>query len=277
MLAAADALLCERRQGGESEAIQQSHRMIDFVTGLIAFVAIFSGALIGIFAARALPEHHLSNESRNAVTVSAAIVGTLSALVIGLMISTASSSFSTRSREVTKIAVNLVLINRMMQRYGPEAGDVRAKVRTYATAKMQELFPPAGELSEPTEATIRMMETTQDSILSLVPTDERQRWLRSQALTLSDGLLEARWMLAEEADSHIPTSFLILLIFWLTLVFASFGLFAPPNTSVIVVLCLCSIAVSGGITMILELDSASSGLVRISAEPMRNALAEIMR
>jgi hypothetical protein len=251
--------------------------MIDFVTGLIAFVAIFSGALIGIFAARALPESHLSNESRNAVTVSAAIVGTLSALVIGLMISTANSSFSTRSREVTKIAVDLVLMNRMMQRYGPDASDVRAKVRTYATAIMQELFAPAGELSEPTEATIRMMETTQDSILSLVPTDERQRWLRSQALTLSEGLQEARWLLAEEADSNIPTPFLILLIFWLTLVFASFGLFAPPNTSVIVVLCLCSIAVSGGITMILELDSPSSGLVRISPEPMRKALAEIMR
>ena len=75
--------------------------MIHFVIGLIAFVAIFGGALIGIFAARALPEHHLSNESRNAVSVSAAIVGTLSALVIGLMISTANSSFSTRSSEVT--------------------------------------------------------------------------------------------------------------------------------------------------------------------------------
>ena len=60
------------------------------------------------------------------------------------MISTASSSFSTRSNEVTAIAVDLVRINRMMQRYGPEADDVRAKLRTYATAKMQELFPGAG-------------------------------------------------------------------------------------------------------------------------------------
>lgn len=251
--------------------------MNDLVTGLIAFVAIFSGALIGIFAARALPEHHLSNESRNAVTISAAIVGTLSALVIGLMISTASSSFSKRSAEVTKIAVDLVLINRMMQRYGPEADDVRAKVRAYATAKTQELFPPAGEVPQPTEATVRMLEATQDSILSLVPSDERRGWLRSQALMLSAGLLEARWLLAEEASSHIPGSFLILLIFWLTLVFASFGLFAPHHATAIVVLFLCSIAVAGGITMILELDSPYSGLVRVSADPMHNALAEIMR
>ena len=122
-----------------------------------------------------------------------------------------------------------------------------------------------------------MMEATQDSILSLAPTDERQRWLRSQALTLSDervaGALAAGGT-GSEAD--IPMPFLILLIFWLAIVFASFGLFAPLNATAIAVLCLCSMAVSGGITMILELDSPFSGLVRVSAEPMRQALAQIM-
>ena len=122
-----------------------------------------------------------------------------------------------------------------------------------------------------------MMETTQDAILALVPIDERQRWLRSQALTLSDSLLQARWLLAEQARSTIPLPFLILLIIWLAIVFGSFGLFAPPNATAIAVLCLCSMAVSGGITMILELDSPLSGLVRVSAEPMRQALDQIMR
>ena len=250
--------------------------MIHSVIGLIAFVAIFGGALLGIFAARALPEHHLSPETRTAVSVSAAIVGTLSALVLGLMISTASSSFAVRSNEVTAISVDLIRINRMMQRYGPEADDVRAKLRTYATAKTQELFPAVGEPSRANEATLRMMEATQDAILSLAPTDETHRWLRSQALTLSDNLLQARWLLAEQAGSGIPFPFLILLIFWLAIVFASFGLFAPLNTTAVTVLCLCSMAVSGGITMILELDSPFSGLVRVSAEPMRRALAQIV-
>jgi ABC-type amino acid transport system permease subunit len=251
--------------------------MIHSIIGLIAFVAIFGGALFGIFAARCLPEHHLSDETRTAVSVSAAIVGTLSALVLGLMISTASSSFSTRSREVTAISVDLIRINRMMQRYGPEADDVRAKLRTYATAIMQKLFPASGKPAQPSEATVRMMETTHEAILSLVPTDETHRWLRSQALTLSDGVLQARWLLAEQAGSSIPLPFLILLIFWLAIVFASFGLFAPLNATAVTALCLCSMAVSAGIVMILELDSPFSGLVRVSAEPMRQALAQIMR
>ena len=208
--------------------------------------------------------------------MAAAIVGTLSALVLGLMISTANSAFSARSGEVAAISVNLIRINRMMQRYGPEADDVRTKLRTYASAKMQDLFPASGEPSQNIEGTVRMMETTQDAILALVPTDERHRWLRSQALTLSDSLLQARWLLAEHSGSSIPVPFLILLIFWLTIVFASFGLFAPRNATAIAVLCLCSMAVSGGITMILELDSPLSGLVRVSAEPMRQALAQVM-
>src|SRR5271157_3626390 len=127
--------------------------MIHSAIGVIAFVAIFGGALLGIFAARALPKHHLSDETRTAVSVSVAIVGTLSALVIGLMISTASSSFSARSREVTEISVDLIRMERMLQRYGPEADDARAKLRIYAAAKTQELFPATGEPSRTDEAT----------------------------------------------------------------------------------------------------------------------------
>ena len=149
--------------------------MIHFVIFLISFVVIFGGALLGIFAARVLPEGHLSNETRTAVSVSVAIVGTLSALVLGLLISTANSSFSARSREVTAMSVDLIRMERMLRRYGREADDARAKLRTYATAKMQELFPAKGERSQTDEATVGMLETMQDAILSLAPTDETHR------------------------------------------------------------------------------------------------------
>jgi hypothetical protein len=246
--------------------------MMYYFIGLVSLAAIFGGALVGMFAARALPEHHLGDETRTAVTVSVAIVGTLSALVLGLMISTASSSFSARSNEVTEISSDLIRIDRILQRYGPEAQNARAKLRTYVAAKTQELFPMAGEPPQTNEATAGMLEAMQDAILSLAPADERHTWLRSQALTLSGGLFEARWLLEQQAGSTIPMPFLVLLIFWLAIVFASFGLFAPLNSTAVAALLLCSMAVSGGITMILELDSPFSGLVRISAEPMRHAL-----
>jgi hypothetical protein len=244
--------------------------------GLASFAVIFGGALVGVFTARALPEHHLSDKTRTVVSLSMAVVGTLSALVLGLMISTANTAFSTQSREVVAISVDLIQMERMMQRYGPDANEVRAKLRIYAAAKMQELFPATGEPRQTDEATAGMLETMQDAILALAPTDEPQRWLRSRTLALTDSLSQARWLLAEQAGRGIPVPFLIMLIFWLTIVFASFGLFAPLNGTAIASLCLCSMAVSGGIVVILELDLPFSGLVHISGEPMRHALSQIL-
>ncbi len=80
-----------------------------------------------------------------------------------------------------------------------------------------------------------------------------------------------------EENGSIPMPFLILLMFWLGVVFASFGLFAPLNATAIAALLLCSMAVSGGIVMILELDSPSSSILHISSEPLRKALAQVER
>jgi hypothetical protein len=250
--------------------------MTSSAIGLASFVVIFGGALAGVFAARALPDHHLSDKTRTVVSLSMAIVGTLSALVLGLMISTASSAFSTQSREVVAISVDLIRMERMMERYGPEATDVRAKLRVYAAAKTQELFPAAGEPPQTDEATAGMLETMQDAILMLAPTDEIHRWLRSKTLALTDDLSQARWLLAEQAGNSIPVPFLIMLLFWFTIIFASFGLFAPPNGTAIASLCLSAMAVSGGIMVILELGLPFSGLIHISGEPMRHALSQIL-
>jgi ABC-type amino acid transport system permease subunit len=251
--------------------------MIFSLIGLTSFVVIFGAVLLGMLSARTVPKHHMSSETRTAVSLSIAIVGTLSALVLGLMISTASNSFSSRSNEVTGISVDLIRMHRMLERYGTEAQVARSQLRTYATAKMQELFPDSGEMPPSDEATVAMLEKTQDTILSLAPTDERQRWLRSEALTLTESLTEARWLLVEQAGASIPVPFLVILVFWLALVFGSFGLFAPSNSTAITALGLCTLAVSVCITMILDLNSPFTGLVQVSREPMRHALALIMQ
>ena len=82
--------------------------MVNIVIGLISFVAIFGGVLIGMFAARRLPGHHLSNETQSAVNVSVAVIGTLSALVLGLMITAANRSFSARADDVRELSVQII-------------------------------------------------------------------------------------------------------------------------------------------------------------------------
>src|SRR5438270_3276588 len=247
--------------------------MIHVVIGLISSAAIFSGALIGLFVRRRLPRHHLSTETQSVVTVSVAVIGTLSALVLGLMISAANSSFSKRSDEVRELSLQVIRVERNLRRYGPEGDDARAKLRAWASIKLEQLSPVKGQAPPSPQEGIETLESVQDALLALTPSDERQKYLHALCLTLSSNLIYERWSLEQHVGHSIPVPFLVLLIFWLAIVFASFGLFAPPNPTAIVVLLLCSIAVSGGIILIEELDNLLSGLILISSDPMRRASA----
>jgi ABC-type amino acid transport system permease subunit len=248
----------------------------NYVVGLISFGAIFGGVLFGVVCAHRLPRHHLSSETQSVVTVSVAVIGTLSALVLGLMISAANSSYTKASDEVKDLSLQLIRIERNLRRYGPEATEARATLHLWGIAKMQQLFPENGKPSVSSETTIRLLETVQDAVLDLTPQNERQKYLRTLCVTLTSTMIQARWAL-EQTGHNIPATFLIVLIFWLTIVFASFGLFAPRNPTALGALFLCSIAVAGGIALIQDLSDPGTGLIRFPSDPMRKALTEIAR
>lgn len=239
--------------------------MIHIVIGLISFAAIFGGALVGLFVRRRLPGHHLSSETQSVVTVSVAVIGTLSALVLGLMISAANSSFSKRSDEVRDLSLQVIRMERNLRRYGP-GDDARAKIRAWAAIKLEQLSPKKGQSPPSPQKGIETLESVQDALLAMTPKDERQKYLHTLCLTLSSTVIHERWSLEQRAGHSLPVPFLVLLIFWLAIVFASFGLFAPANATSIVALFLCSVAVSGGIYLIEELDNPLSGLIQVPAE-----------
>jgi len=250
--------------------------MTSITVGLAAFAAIFSGVLIGLSAARLLPAHHLSIETRNAVSVSMAVVGTLSALVIGLLISTASTSFSARTNAISNLAVDIVRLDRSLARYGGDAVGIRDTLRNYAKAKVGELSAGVGA-DEMGMRTLAKLEEISDQILNLHPSDDRQRHIQEQSLQFLNNISNARWLLIENDKSAVPVPFLFLLIFWLSILFASFGLFAPRNATALAALLLCSLAVAGGIFMILELAAPTEGVIRPSLESIRAALVQLGR
>jgi hypothetical protein len=247
-------------------------------TGLTVLAVVFSGALLGMLAGRLLPEHHLSGETKSAVSVSMAVLGTLSALVIALLLSTASGAFATRSQGVTQISADLIQLDRLLRRYGPETQEVRGLLRRYAAAKLQDLFPAdPRQLAVDSESTVAMLEALEDQVLGLAPADEARRWLRTRALQLTGGMLQTRWLLVQQSAASIPIPFLALMVSWLSIVFASFGLFAPRNMTVIAALFLCAVAVSGAVMMILDLQTPFGGVISIPSAPMRHALEVISR
>jgi hypothetical protein len=246
------------------------------IIGLIAFTIILAGAFGGWAARQRLPEHHLSDETKSLVTVSMAVVGTISALVLGLLISNANTSFITRSGEITALSADILRLDQMMRLYGPETDPARGKLRQYAERKTNDLFSQdPRDIRVDNPATYEVLQQAEELLLELRPADPRRRWLLDQALAHATKIGNTRWLLAQQTEQGTPKIFVALVVFWLALLFASFGLFAPRNFISALVLVLCAVAVSGAVEMVLELEQPFGGVLRVSALPMREAVGRL--
>jgi hypothetical protein len=90
-----------------------------------------------------------------------------------------------------------------------------------------------------------------------------------------EATLQARWLLFAGGESAIPLPFLVVLLFWLTITFTSFGLFAPRNVTVLAVLFVCALSVTSALFLVVEMDGPFDGLIKASADPLRYAHAHI--
>jgi hypothetical protein len=243
------------------------------IIGFIVLATVLAGAFAGVKVRERLPKHHLTDETKNLVSVSTAVVATVSALVLGLLISNANTSFTRLGGQVTALSAEILRLDHILRRYGPDAEPARNMLLQYAEHKAADLFPddPAHvRLSNP--STYELLQRLEDMLLTLKPANPRDQWWLTQALTLAAKIGDTRWLLAQQTGQGTPKAFVALLVFWLALLFASFGLFAPPNLTSAVTLTLCALAVAGAVAMFLELERGFGGLVHISPEPMRQAV-----
>lgn len=103
--------------------------MSPLLTSLIAFAIIFAGAFLGMFMRKRLPGHHLSGDTKDVVRLGTGLIGTIAALVLGLLISSANSTYQTQSTEVEQLTANVVLLDRTLALYGPETDPIRIILR----------------------------------------------------------------------------------------------------------------------------------------------------
>jgi hypothetical protein len=243
--------------------------------GLIVLGCVFGGALIGMYLRLILPEHHLSSDSKDVIKLAMALTATMSALVLALLIASAKSSYDAQRSELTQLSANVILLDRVLAHYGPETKAARDLLRRYVTRALDQIWPENTSRPVDMEPPAALSEKFYDQVQELSPQNEVQRSLQAQALKMSFDLGQTRWLLVEQGSRSIPMAFLVLLVFWVTIIFVSFGLFAPPNATVVATLFVCAISVSGAIFLILELDRPFGGLIQISGAPLRNAIAHL--
>lgn len=249
--------------------------MSSMTIGWIVLACVFGGALLGMLIRSILPEHHLSTDSKDVVKLGIGLIGTMAALVLGLLIASAKGSYDTRAAEITQLSANVILLDRVMAHYGPETKDARDLLRRTVAHMIDQLWPERSG-GAPPEPSLPA-EAFYDKIQALTPQSASQRSLRDQALSIGVDLGRTRWLLVEQSGRAIAMPFLVVLICWLTIIFASFGLFAKPNATVVVALFVCALAFASAIFLVLELDRPFEGLIQISSTPMREALGHLGR
>jgi hypothetical protein len=167
----------------------------------------------------------------------------------------------------------LIALDQILAHYGPETQGIRDDLRNYGLRMRDRLWSTSPAISGGTSGSISRHKDLFDKIQNLSPRDEEQRAIRSQAFNLFLGLGQTRWLMYEERTDRVSAPLLFVLVFWLTAIFVSFGIFAPTNLTVVASLCVSALSVSAAVLLILEMYTPYAGLMRISPAPLDAALA----
>jgi hypothetical protein len=237
----------------------------------ITFAFVFGGAVLGMVLRSILPNDNLNSDSKDVVKLGMGLIATMAALVLGLLIASAKGSFDTQSNELTDMSSRIVLLDRVLAHYGPETKDARDDLRSSVERSLA--WASTGDIAEFEPS--NKGEGLYDKVQRLSPKDDAQRSMQAQAVNLVMSLGQTRWLMTEQKNNSISVSMLVILIFWLTIIFISFGLYAPRNVTVVVSLFVSAVSVSGAIFLILEMYSPYEGLIHVSTAPLRTALAHM--
>jgi len=247
------------------------------LTALIAFGCLVGAVLLGRTLRRLLPEDHLTADSRDTIKLAMGLVATMSALVLGLLVSSAKGAYDTERSEVIQMAAKVTFLGRVLAAYGPETAGVRTQLRETMEEGIRQMWP--GEMRRPA----RLAPNTQaanaayGAIQALSPHNDMQAALKAQAAALAVDVAQVRSLLVAQSVPSISKPMLIILVLWLVIIFLGFSVLAPPNATTILALTVSALAVSGAIFLILELDEPFGGLIGISSEPMLNALSQLAK
>ena len=251
--------------------------MDSITTALLVAACVFGGGLVGLLMHRLLPDTHLTAETQDVVRLGTGMLSVLASLVLGLLIATAKNSYDATAHQIRDFAAELGLLNETLRDYGGKASVPHGLLRQYTERLRDDGWPQPGThppgLQDDEGA--KLLERVRESIRALEPDSDGQRWLQGKALEVNSDLLRQRWLLVDQERPSVQRIVIGILVSWVAVIFAGFGLKAPRNGTVLVALLLCAAAIGGAIFLILEMDHPLEGVMRISSASIDNVLASM--
>jgi hypothetical protein len=262
----------------------------DPANSVIVFAILCASAALGFFVHRHLPERHRTAESIALLQLVVSLLVTFTAIVLGLLTTSVKAGFDTAYNARGDDAAQLAQLDRCLQDYGRETDKIREQLRGYVAAVIASTWPdeprPVGIVyPDPSKLPPIGESPLLSDILngvglevrSLKPADILHERLLASCDDLYRDVMQARWKVVEGARGSISPPFYWVLVFWLAIVFGSFGLTARPNPMIVAVMALCALSVTVAVFVILDLDEPYGGVFGVPSTSMRNALADMMR
>ena len=244
------------------------------LTAFVILVCMLGGMALGSYLRLVLPDDHTRADSKDILMTSAGMMATLIALIIGLLVTSAKGNYDNTTLGITQTGAKIITIDYYLSNYGPDAKSERELVRQATASAIERVWPnestQGADLAKMEAAT--GMADVYSKIRGLSPQNDSQKYLQTQALQISADMMQSRWMLIEQSQTNLPGIFLVVLTFWLTVLFAQFGLLAPRNRTAKSALFICALSVSGAIYLILELNNPLEGTIKVSSAPLHKAL-----
>jgi len=246
-------------------------------TELIVCGCLLAAVLAGARLRRLLPDHHLSADSRDAVKLAMGLVATMTALVLGLLVSSAKGTFDTERNEVVQMGAKVAFLDRVLVLYGSDATEIRAQLRSAVTGWVRHMWSADTGAPPEVQPAHERGDALYTAIQNLSPRDDAQRGLKAQASSIAVELGQFQMLLVAQGRSSISKPLLTAMVCWLAVIFLGFSLLAPPNATAIVALFASVFSVAVAVFLILELDQPLSGFIRLSSAPILSALNPITK
>jgi hypothetical protein len=251
--------------------------MSPIVVSSIIFASVFAAALVGIAVRRVVPDDHVEADAKDVIRLATGLIATMAALVLGMLISSAKSSYDARKNEVAEMSSEILAIDRSLAKYGPETGEIRTEFHQTVAGGLERIWPSEAsrqfELRPGDHGEILV-----GKLELLAPKDDRQVAEKARIMTMVIDLRQTQWLMFLRAEQNaVPIPLLLVLVSWLAAIFVSFGLFAPPNPTVLAILALGAMAVSSAIFLILEMYTPFRGMLKILPTPILDALTQMGR
>jgi hypothetical protein len=237
----------------------------------------FGASVVGMLLQWVVPADVLT-ASKGSVGAMVGLVTLLLALVLGLLVFTAFSVYTTQQTEAQALGPVIIELDVVFEQYGADITGARTGLRDALGRARKRFFGdvkhgPQAHTFEETRATMHWMNTYFDN---LQPPTERHRQLLVSARDLTKKFAETNMLMARQLTNPFPPYVLAVVVCWAAVLFLGNGLAAPPNVITVLAHLAGGIAIGSAIFLILELSTPYTGLIRLSPDSLDRML-EVLR